>query len=108
MNLKAKSSAVPGTYSSSVLLQDAEGRTLETKTFTVEVAGNAENGGSLTSGLGSLFGGETNSRVFWIIGDIILIIIAIFFIKLIFTGGKRKARDKRMADYEAEAMKRKR
>ena len=103
LNLKSKENVAAGMYSGSVVLKDNKGNTLETRSFTVEAAGktSGKNGGF------NLFGGDSDSKVFWIIGDIILIIVAIFFIKLIFTGGRgrKAAKAKRMADYEASATK---
>ena len=108
LNLKAKSNLAPGLYSGTVVLEDAGGNTIETRTFTVEAGGKSGTStGTTTNTFASLFGGESNSKIFWIIGDVILVIIAIFFIKLIFSGGKRK-KDKKMADFEAESTKRKR
>lgn len=103
LNLKAKAKVDAGKYSGVIVLKDSTGKTLETKTFTVDVT-TSESGSSFS--LNNIFSGA-DSRVFWIIGDIILIIVAIFFIRLIFTGGKKKQQTKKMADYEAE-MSRKR
>ncbi|MDP1694050.1 MAG: hypothetical protein Q8L34_00750 [Candidatus Woesearchaeota archaeon] len=104
LNLRAKEDIDTGKYSGIIVLKDNAGKTLETKTFTVDVT---ERQGSSFS-FGNLFGGA-DSRIFWIIGDIILIIVAIFFIRLIFTGGKRKQQptNKKLADYEAEMSKKK-
>ncbi len=102
LNLRAKDDIDAGKYSGIIVLKDNAGKTLETKTFTVDVA---ERQRSSSFNLGSLFGGS-DSRIFWIIGDIILIIVAIFFIRLIFTGGKKKqSTNKKLADYEAEMSK---
>ena len=38
-----------------------------------------------TSKISSLFGSSKNAAVFWIIGDIVLVVIALYFIKLIFS-----------------------
>ena len=96
LNIRSKEDIDTGKYSGIIVLKDGAGRTLETKTFTVDVT--ESQGGSFNL---NLFG-DNDSRIFWIIGDIILIIIAIFFIRLIFTGGKRKQSAKKLADYEAE------
>lgn len=102
LNLRAKDDIDAGKYSGIIVLKDNAGKTLETKTFTVDVA---ERQRSSSFSFGNLFGGS-DSRVFWIIGDIILIIVAIFFIRLIFTGGKKKQpANKKLADYEAEMSK---
>lgn len=43
-----------------------------------------------TSRLSELFGTSKNAAVFWIIGDIVLVVIALYFIKLIFSRRKEK------------------
>ena len=101
LNMKSKAKIDTGKYSGIIVLKDSTGKTLETKTFTVDVS--ASQGSSFN--IGNVFG-DSDSRIFWIIGDIILIIIAIFFIRLIFTGGKKKqSANKKLADYEAEMSK---
>ena len=104
LNLRSKAKIDAGKYSGIIVLKDSTGKTLETKTFTVDVA----QGQGSSFSLGSIFEGS-DSRIFWIIGDIILIIVAIFFIRLIFTGGKKKQQptNKKLADYEAEMSKKK-
>ncbi len=101
LNLRSKAKIDEGKYSGIIVLKDSTGKTLETKTFTVDVAAKQSSGFDP----GSWFSGS-DSRIFWIIGDIILIIVAIFFIRLIFTGGKKKqSANKKLADYEAEMSK---
>ncbi len=94
LNFKTKQDIEQGTYTGTVSLKSG-GQVVDTKLFTVEVAGEAE---APKNGSGINF---DTSKLFWIIGDIILIIVAIFFIRLIFTSGRRKKGDKKMADYEA-------
>lgn len=101
-NIKTKQNIDTGKYQGFIVLKDSTGKTLETKTFTVDVAEKQGSGFDL----GNIFG-DSDSRVFWIIGDIILIIIAIFFIRLIFTGGRKKQANKKLADYEAEMARKK-
>ena len=60
---------------------------LATNVFNVEVQGGSSITGGFLGGFGDTLG---DSRVFWIIGDIVLVILAIFFIKLIFTSGRKK------------------
>ncbi|MBS3145021.1 hypothetical protein J4208_05555 [Candidatus Woesearchaeota archaeon] len=104
LNLRAKDDIDTGKYSGIIVLKDNAGKTLETKTFTVDVTERQRSSFSF----GKIFG-DSDSRIFWIIGDIILIIVAIFFIRLIFTGGKKKQQptNKKLADYEAEMSKKK-
>lgn len=49
-----------------------------------------------TSKWTDVFGSFEGSKVFWIIGDIILVIVAIFFIKLIFSGRRRPVKEARL------------
>ncbi|MEK6860623.1 MAG: hypothetical protein AABY07_01510, partial [Nanoarchaeota archaeon] len=95
LNLKINKDATENKYTATVKLTKGN-QIVETKSFTADVAGKAKSTGTKVS-----LGGEGTSRIFWIIGDIILIVIAVFFIRLIFTTGKKK-KDKKMADYEAE------
>ncbi len=97
LNFKTKVDIEEGSYTGTVVLKSG-GQTIDSKLFTVEVA-SGEAAPSTGSGTGSI----DTTKVFWVIGDIILIIVAIFFIRLIFTGGKGKKGDKKMADYEAAA-----
>ncbi len=97
LNLKAKADST-GVYSGAVIVKDASGQTLGTQIFTVDVTEATKT----SSGLGGLNFNMEGSKVFWIIGDVILVIVAIFFLRLIFTGGKRK--QKKMADFEPMAI----
>ena len=104
LNLKIREDVADGKYSGTVKLAQA-GQTVDTASFAVDVTGSpvAADKGKIGAGLTL---GEGSSKVFWIIGDIILIVIAIFFIRLIFMSGKGKDKRKKMADYEAQAKKR--
>jgi hypothetical protein len=99
LNFKTKPEIEAGTYTGTVTLKSG-GQLVETQLFNVETTGDGEDKSTST-------GGIDTTKLFWIIGDIILVIVAIFFIRLIFTGGKRKDEKKKMADYEAQ-VKRKR
>ncbi len=97
LNLKTTENAEEGAaYTANVVLKDANtGSILETETFTVNVEG-APEGTGFTFGN---FGGE-DSKVFLLVLNIVLIIIAIFLIKLIFSSGKKKSKPKKVADFE--------
>lgn len=49
-----------------------------------------------TSKWTDVFGSFEGSKLFWIIGDIILVIVAIFFIKLIFSGRRKPVKEARL------------
>jgi hypothetical protein len=100
LNFKTKEDVDAGTYSGTVNLK-SEGQTVDSQLFTVEVSGEAEE----VDGQGF---DVDMTQIFWVIGDIILILVAVFFIRLIFTGSKRKKKTMKMADYEAASRKRKR
>ncbi len=89
MNLRSRPDAEEGRYSASIRLKNSAGQTIQTRTFTVDLSTEGKKGTGVD--LPNIFGGDA-SRVFWIIIDIILVIVAIFFIRLIFTGRKRKER----------------
>ena len=98
LNLKTTENAEEGAaYTANVVLKDANtGSILETETFTVNVEG-APEGTGFTFGN---FGGE-DSKVFLIVLNVVLIVIAIFLIKLIFgSGKKKKSKPKKVADFE--------
>ncbi len=95
LNFKAKEET--GSFTGAVELR-TNNQIVETKTFTAEVKKD-----STKTGAGFNLGGDS-TRVFWIIADIILVIVAIFFIRLIFTAGGKKKSGKKMSDMEAEAM----
>ncbi len=100
LNLKTKSTIDESKYSATVQLKSASGDILETKAFTVDVKGKAK-AASTSSGLS--FNTDA-TKVLWIVADIILVIVAIFFIRLIFVGGKKKNGQK-MSDMEASTRK---
>jgi hypothetical protein len=79
-NLKPKD-IEEGTYSATVTARSTGSSNFDTETFSLNY--NVVGGGF---SLGS-FGGS-GSTVFWIIGDIVLIVVALFFIKLVFFGRK--------------------
>lgn len=99
LNFKTKADVDAGTYTGTVNLKSG-GQVVDSQLFTVEIAGEQKS-----SGVGISF---DNAKVFWIIGDVILIILAIFFIRLIFVGGRRRPKEKKMADFEAAAAQRRR
>ncbi len=78
-NVATKSSLNPGKYTGTVVVKSGN-TILDTKAVTVTTEKEAGFFGGL--------GGFDTTRVFWIVADIILIIAAIFFIKLIF--GRKK------------------
>ncbi len=80
-NLMTKSNLNAGKYTGTLVVKSAN-NVLDTKAITI----SAEK--ASFSGFGN-FSNLNVSKVFWIVADIILIIVAIFFIKLIF-GKKRK------------------
>lgn len=47
-------------------------------------------GNLITGRVSELFGSSKNAAVFWIIGDIVLVVIALYFIKLIFSRKREK------------------
>lgn len=86
-NLKTKSDLETGTYSGTINVK-SNGETVATDSFTVDVTGEPVE--ATTSSFGQ-------SQVLWIILDAFLVIVAIFFIKMIFFGKKNmKMRDIRL------------
>lgn len=86
--LNAKDNITAGKRSATVNVKSGT-EILATQTVTVDISKRAAGEeGIVASTTAALTG--LSSKVFWIIGDIILIVIAIFFVKLIFTGGKKK------------------
>lgn len=89
--LQVKDNITAGKRSATVNLKSGT-EILATKTVTIDVSKKTTTAG----GEGGIFASTSavlsglSSKVFWIVGDIILIVIAIFFVKLIFTGGKKK------------------
>ncbi|MEK6934522.1 MAG: putative S-layer protein [Nanoarchaeota archaeon] len=76
-----------GSYSGTVTVR-GDGNVIDSEVFTVSVTGVEEEPSGITGF--SVFEGVSGSTVLFIIGDIVLIIVAIFFIRLIFTSGKKK------------------
>lgn len=88
--LQVKGNVTEGKHSATVNLKSGTD-ILATKTVTIDVSKKTTGAGGegiIASTSAALSG--LSSKVFWIVGDIILIVIAIFFIKLIFTGGKKR------------------
>ncbi len=104
LNMKTNEDAEEGgMYSANVVLTDANtGATLDTQTFTVEIAAEQR-----AEGPGLDFGNFTGSTALYVAINIILVVIAIFLIVLIFRGSGRKraakkasATPKKLADFE--------
>ncbi|MEK6937084.1 MAG: putative S-layer protein [Nanoarchaeota archaeon] len=81
-NLRTKEGLVEGKYTGVVVLK-AGNEVVDTKSFTVDVQKTGLLDGFTTTGL-------SGTKVFWIIADVILVVIAIFFLKLIFGSKKKK------------------
>ena len=83
-NLKLKG-LEEGTYSATVAVKPAAGSGFEAKTFSLNFdVKELEK----AFDLGGLFNGNGSTTVFWIIGDIVLILIALLIVKAIFLGKK--------------------
>ncbi len=92
LNMKTLGDAEEGTYTANIVVKSTEtGQTVETETFTVEVAGSDN---------AVLNFGADGSRVLLILANVALVILAIFLIKLIFSGSKKKRTVAKMADFE--------
>ena len=78
-----------GTYNGNLIVKDNKGVIIESESFTVTTEGTKTVEPVGITGF-SIFEGISGSTVLFIIGDIVLVIIAIFFIRMIFTSGKRK------------------
>jgi len=76
-----------GTYSATVTVNPAATSDFESKSFSVnfDVKGKRSSG---LSGITGAFGGSSSSTVFWIIGDVVLVLIALLIIKAVFFGRK--------------------
>ncbi len=86
-NLKTQEELEDGTYSGTITVK-SNGDTVASDSFTVDV--KAEPVEETTSGFGQ-------SQILWIILDIFLVIVAIFFIKMIFFGRRNmKMKDIRL------------
>lgn len=103
-NIPVKSDADSGSYSATVRVQSGSGKTLESKNVAVIVEAAAEPEAQPTAPA------FDTSKVFWIVLDIVLVVVAIFFIRLIFTTGRRsgKPAQRTLGDVEADAAKRRR
>lgn len=88
MYLKANEGLSEGKYSATVEIKDNAGKVAGTKTITL--GGETQ---TTASDWKEYFGG---SKLFWIIGDIILVIVAVFFIKLIFSRGRKPVKESRL------------
>jgi len=75
-----------GRYAATISVRE-NSKLVDSETLSVEVA--QEGRVTPTFNIGSLFGG-TSSTIVWILVDIVLVIIAIFFIRLIFTAGRSR------------------
>ena len=83
-NLRTKQDLIEGKYTGIVVLKS--GTTIvDTKSFTVDAQST-----SFLDRLGLGTDGLSGTKLFWIIADVILVIIAIFFLKLIFGSKKKK------------------
>ena len=75
-----------GTYSATVTVSPAAGNSFEAKTFSLNFnVKSAESGGV---DFGNVFGGS-GSTVFWVIGDVILVLMALLIVKALFFGKKQ-------------------
>ncbi len=83
-NLKTQRDLEDGTYSGTVTVK-SNGNTVASDSFTVDVA--AEPVEETTSSFGQ-------SQILWIILDVFLVIVAIFFVRMIFFGRKNNVRMK--------------
>ncbi|MBI2498880.1 putative S-layer protein [Candidatus Woesearchaeota archaeon] len=77
-----------GSYSGNLIVKDNKGTIVESDSFTVAATGVKKDTTGITGF--TVFEGISGSTVLFVIGDIVLVIIAIFFIKMIFSSGKRK------------------
>ncbi len=78
------------TGSKSAILNVKSGNSIiKTSTVNVNVKGKQTTPTGGVTGVSSLFG----SNLLWILGDIVLVIVAIFFIRLIFTSGRSKMKE---------------
>jgi len=87
LTMRASSTTEVGSHNVLVTLKSGT-ESIDSKTLTVNIAEGGEvttSGFTPTGAFTNLFGGETKmSTVFWIIGDIVLVIVAIYFLVLIF------------------------
>ncbi|MBI2109874.1 hypothetical protein HYT58_01725 [Candidatus Woesearchaeota archaeon] len=85
-NLKGKSDADEGTYTAQVVVESGS-QVVDAETLTVRVEGQASSTTGAATALSGL--GGLSSTTLWVIGDIVLIGLAIAFIWMIFGGKKR-------------------
>ncbi|MBI2105518.1 putative S-layer protein [Candidatus Woesearchaeota archaeon] len=83
-NLKLKD-IDEGTYTATVTVRPATGNEFDTKSFSLNFDVKGKAG---VEGITGAFAGANSSTMFWIIGDILLIVVALFFVKMIFFGKK--------------------
>ena len=84
-NLKLKD-IDEGTYSATVTVKPAVANDFDAKIFTLNF--DVKGGQQAGPGFGNLFNGNGSTTVFWIVGDIILVVIALLIIKSVFFGKK--------------------
>jgi len=108
LNIKAKEDAEQGKYTATVKVKNANtGETVQTETFTVDLTSGKKQA------IGFDFAGDY-SKPLMILINVVLVILAILFIKLIFTAGGRKQKvpikteKVKMADFEPAPKRRKR
>lgn len=77
-----------GSYSGNLIVKNTNGVITDSESFTVAVTGKTQTPQGITGF--SVFRGISGGTVLFIIGDIVLILVAIFFIRLIFTSGRKK------------------
>lgn len=88
--IAAKTDTVTGSYSGIITLKE-DGIIVDSESFDVAVTGEAPSITGLTTA--GLFSGAGGTALF-IIVDIVLIVIAVFFIRLIFKSGNKKKKPK--------------
>lgn len=96
--LNVRDDVKPGTYTATITLK-ADGNIIDTKTLSVKVSSKTVTTTTPTTGkvvfgkegvFGGLFEGK-GATAFFIIGDVVLILIAIFLLTLIFRRPRREA-----------------
>ena len=89
----AKEDTKTGSYSGSVNLMSRDNDfIIDSESFTIAVTGKEETTGLTGFSVADLFGRNTGTILF-VAADVILIIIAIFFIRLIFKSGSKKKKE---------------
>jgi uncharacterized membrane protein len=87
LTLVVNSDATTGSKSA-IITVEKDGNTIKTATVNANVKGKEVKQSTISNLQGAI-----GSNIFWIIGDIVLVIVAIFFIKLIFTSGRSKMKE---------------